>query len=181
MQAMLIPPLPFEAPDGIRIYPEEPAVQDQKTDRGDFVFGRRIQVGKVPHPEGRRLRASGNRAEVVEPDDDRLVMATQPAVHFTEAANPGYVTELPPEPEPVAVAQPKHVSLWARYKFWIQVVAPCCIVGLVVLWIARRYLPRLLRRLQAWRLRREQSEGAYFASVSMRAGAIWPCRPMKGF
>jgi hypothetical protein len=46
MQAMLIPPLPFEAPDGIRIYPEEPAVQDQKTDRGDFVFGRRIQSAK---------------------------------------------------------------------------------------------------------------------------------------
>src|SRR5580704_6793111 len=43
MQAMLIPPLPLEAPDGIRVYQEEPIVQDQKTDRGDFIYGRRTQ------------------------------------------------------------------------------------------------------------------------------------------
>lgn len=46
MQAMLIPPLPLEAPAGLRIYPEEPVVQDQKTDRGDFVYGRRTESAK---------------------------------------------------------------------------------------------------------------------------------------
>lgn len=46
MQAMLIPPLPLDAPSGIRVYPEEPVVHDQKTDRGDFVYGRRTQTAK---------------------------------------------------------------------------------------------------------------------------------------
>src|SRR5579862_1977331 len=46
MQAMLIPPLPLDAPSGIRVYPEEPAVHDQKTARGDFIYGRRTQSAK---------------------------------------------------------------------------------------------------------------------------------------
>ncbi len=46
MQAMLIPPLTFEEPDGIRIYNGEPTVRDQKTDRGDFIYGHRVQTAK---------------------------------------------------------------------------------------------------------------------------------------
>jgi hypothetical protein len=46
MQGMLIPHLPLDAPSGIRVYPGEPAVQDEKTERGDFVYGRRTQSAK---------------------------------------------------------------------------------------------------------------------------------------
>jgi hypothetical protein len=46
MQAMLIPPLPAQAPDGIRIYPGQPIVQYMKTNHGDFVAGRRTESTK---------------------------------------------------------------------------------------------------------------------------------------
>ena len=42
MQAMLIPPLTLEQPDGIRIYNGEPRVDDHKTPRGDFAYGQRV-------------------------------------------------------------------------------------------------------------------------------------------
>ena len=42
LQGMLIPPLPFDAAAGLRIYPSEPVVSDQKTPRGDFIAGARM-------------------------------------------------------------------------------------------------------------------------------------------
>jgi BatD DUF11 like domain len=167
MQAMLIPPLPLEAPAGIRVYQEEPVVQDQKTDRGEFVYGRRTQSVKyfiqkegdytLPHIELKWWNLSTNR----------LVTATLPAVHFTAAANANYVAELPPEAEPVAVIPPKHVSLWTRYKFLIRVLAPCSIAFLLLLSLAWRYLPLIFRKLQASRKQHEHSEPAYFRNLDL--------------
>jgi hypothetical protein len=42
LRAMLIPPTTFEAPDGMAVYPVQPAVDDVKTDRGEFVQGKRV-------------------------------------------------------------------------------------------------------------------------------------------
>lgn len=165
MQAMLIPPLPLETPEGIRIYEEEPIVEDQKTDRGEFVYGRRTQSAKyfirkegdytLPAVELKWWNLSTNR----------LVTATLPAIRFTAAANPDYVAELPPEQEPVPVKQLKHVSLWSKYKFLIRVAAPCFVAFIFLLWMAWHYLPRIYRRLQAWHCKREHSEPAYFRDL----------------
>jgi hypothetical protein len=120
MQAMLILPIPTEAPNGLRVYPQEPVVQDKKTDRGEFVYGQRVQSAKyfiqsegdytLPPIELKWWNLSTNR----------LVTATLPAVRFTAAANPNYVSELPPEPEAIAVTKPTQASMWTRYKFWIS-------------------------------------------------------------
>ncbi|HYK34429.1 BatD family protein [Alloacidobacterium sp.] len=165
MQAMLIPPLPFEAPDGIRVYQEEPSVQDQKTDRGEFVQGRRIESTKYFIQKEGDYTLPAIELKWWNLSTNRLVTAVLPAVHFTAASNPNYVAELPPEPEPAPVAQPKHMSLWAKYKFWIRMIAPCCIAFLFLVWIGWHYLPRIYRRLRAWREGREQSEAAYFRNL----------------
>jgi len=164
MQAMLIPPLPMEAPNGIRVYPEEPDVQDKKTDRGDFVFGRRTQAAKyfiqkegdytLPPIELKWWNLSANR----------LVTATLPAMKFTAAANPNYA-ELPPEPEPVVVQQPKAVSFWVRCRFWIRVVTPCAVLFILLIWIAWRHFPRVWRIWRDWRERREHSKEATFRKL----------------
>jgi hypothetical protein len=165
MQAMLIPPLAMKAPDGVRVYPGEPAVQDQKTDRGEFVSGRRVESAKyfiqkegdytLPEVELQWWNLSTNR----------LVTATLPAVHFTAAANPNYAAELPPEVEPVVVAQPQAISTWVKYRFWIRVAAPCFIAALLLGWVAWRYLPRQVLRLREWRAKLARSEGAYCRSL----------------
>jgi hypothetical protein len=162
MQAMLIPPLRLDAPDGIRVYPEEPAVQDQKTDRGEFVFGRRKQAAKYFIQKAGDYTLPAIELKWWNLTTNRLATATLPAVHFSAAANPNFVAELPPEPEPVAVAQTKHVSPWIKYRFWIRIVAPCCVAGLILLWLGWRYSPRIVRGMRARRFRREHSEAAYF-------------------
>lgn len=161
MQAMLIPPLQLDAPDGLRIYPDEPEVIDQKTPRGDFIFGRRIQTANyfiqkegvytLPPLELMWWNISANH----------LMTAVLPAVHFTAAPGVGSV-ELPPEPEPLHVAQPRHVSPWVRYRLWVRFVGPWCIAFSVLLWMCWRYLPRIYRKLQPGRERRKHSEPTCF-------------------
>lgn len=181
MQAMLIPPLPFDAPDGIRIYPEEPAVQDQKTDRGEFVFGRRTETAKY------FIQKSGDYTlPVIELKwwnltTNRLVTATLPPVHFSAAANPNFVAEFPPEPEPVAVAQPTHVSMWTRYKVWIRIVAPCCVAGLILAWLCWLYVSRIFRRIQAWKLVRDNSEATYFRKLQQACQRDQPMKAYQSF
>jgi|SRR5579871_668430 len=165
MQAMLIPPLPLETPEGIRIYEEEPIVQDQKTDRGEFVYGRRTQSAKYFIRKAGDYTLPAVELKWWNLSTNRLVTATLPAAHFTVAANPDYVAELPPEQEPVPVKQLKHVSLWSKYKFWIRVAAPCFVAFIFLLWMAWHYFPRIYRRLQAWHYKREHSEPAYFRDL----------------
>ena len=165
MQAMLIPPLTMEARDGIRVYPEEPMVQDQKTDRGEFVYGRRAQSAKYFIQKEGDYTLPAIELKWWNLSTNRLDTATLPAVHFTAAANPGFVAELPPELEPEAVVQPKPVSLWTRYKFWIRIVAPWCAAFLLLLWVSLRYFPRLFRALKARRERLARSEPAYFRNL----------------
>ncbi len=167
MQAMLIPPLPLEAPDGIRVYEEEPVVQDQKTDGGEFVYGRRTQAAKYFIRKEGDYTLPAIELKWWNLSTNRLVKASLPAVHFTAAANQGYVTELPPEPEQSPVAQPKHVSLWTKYKLWIRVVLPCGLGVVILGWLGWRYLPLLYRCLQLRRKRRENSESAYFRNLEL--------------
>jgi hypothetical protein len=161
-QAMLIPPLPFTAPDGIRIYPQQPDVHDQKTDRGEFVFGRRTQSAKylIEKPGDYTLPAIElkwwNLAT------RRMVTATVPAVHFTAAPNPGYAPELPPETELGATPAPVHASFWSRYRVWFRLVAPSVIALLALAWLCWRYLPPTFGELKRWYRARQHSEPAYF-------------------
>jgi hypothetical protein len=164
-QAMLIPPLPMSAPDGIRVYPDEPMVQDQKTDRGDFILGRRTQTAKYFLQKAGNYTLPPIQLQWWNLTANRLVTATLPAVQISVAANPNYVTELPPEPEPAAVVLPKHISFWSRYRFWFLLVAPSILVALAFFFLGWRYLPRVARHLHAWQSRREHSEAAYFHNL----------------
>ena len=162
MQAMLIPPLPLDTADGIRVYQDEPSVQDQKTDRGEFVFGRRTQSAKYFVQKEGDYTLPAIELKWWNLSTSRLVTATLPAVHFTAAANPNNVVEVPPEPEHVPLSQPKHVSLWTKYKFWIRVVVPFCIAVLFLLWLGWLSIPRIGLRLQTWQMGRRHSEPVYF-------------------
>jgi hypothetical protein len=114
MQAMLIPPLPAQAPDGIRIYSGQPIVQDMKTNRGDFVAGRRTESTKFEKEGDYTLPAIDLKWWNL--STKRLQTAVLPPAHFVASPSPGVATELPPEVEPVVVAQPEPVSFWKRYR-----------------------------------------------------------------
>jgi hypothetical protein len=162
MQAMLIPPLPLDAPTGIRVYPEEPAVEDQKTDRGDFVYGRRTQSAKYFLSKAGDYTLPQIELKWWDLSSNRLVTATLPAVHFTASSNPNSTAELPPEPVPTPAMPIQKASLWKRYKSWFMLAALCCIAVIGAAWISWQFLPPIYRDLRAWRERRSHSEAAYF-------------------
>jgi len=164
MQGMLIPPLPLNAPSGIRIYLAEPRVQDQKTDRGEFVFGRRIQSAKYFIQKEGEYTLPAIELKWWNLGSNRLVTATLPAVHFTAVPNPGYSAELPPEPEAVGMIQPQVASPKGRYRL-IAIVVLWTLTALLLLWMACRYCPRLAHTLRLIRERRNRSEGAYFRKL----------------
>jgi BatD DUF11 like domain len=161
MQAMLIPPLPLDAPTGIRVYPEEPAVQDQKTDRGDFVYGRRTQSAKYFISKAGDYTLPPIELKWWNLASNRLVTATLPTVHLTAASNPNSIAELPPQLEPTLATPVRKISLWRLYRSKILLNASLCIAALVLAWRSWRFLPHIYCNLQAWRERRKNSEAAY--------------------
>lgn len=165
MQSMLIPPLPLDAPSGIRVYPEEPIVHDQKTDRGDFVYGRRTQTAKYVIQKEGDYTLPPIELKWWNLSSHRLVTATLPAVHFIAAANTNYVTELPPESEPAPVTPAGHKNLWKQYRLRILITSLCCIAVALLLTMIWYWLPRGRRMLQAWQDRRRHSEATYFHNL----------------
>jgi BatD DUF11 like domain len=162
MQAMLIPPLPLDTPPGIRVYPEEPVVQDQKTARGDFVYGRRTQSAKYFLSKAGDYTLPPIELKWWNLSSNRLVTTTLPAVPFDVAVNPNAIAELPPQPEPAPTAPIRKISFWKHYRSRILLVTSFVVAAISLAWISWRFSPRIYHRLQAWRERRRHSEIAYF-------------------
>jgi BatD DUF11 like domain len=165
MQAMLIPPLQLKAPDGFRIYEEEPRVHDEKSNRNEFLFGQRTQSAKYLIQKQGSYTLPAIELKWWNLSTRRLMTATLPAVHLEVAANPAAVTELAPEQPQPAVAQQLKVSFWSRYKRLIWTGALWLLAALALLWLAWRWLPRLYRAAQQWRTWRRELEQAYFSAV----------------
>ena len=164
-QGMLIPPLTLEAPAGIRIYPEEPKVQDLKTDRGEFVSGQRTQSAKYFVQKEGDYTLPAIELKWWNLNANRVATATLPVVHFVAAPNPDYVAELPPQPEPVITVQPEPISLWTRYRFWIRDVAPLSGLIAFLALVAYRYFPQVYRSIKTRREQHRHSEAAYFHNL----------------
>ncbi|WP_433972038.1 BatD family protein [Tunturiibacter lichenicola] len=164
-QGMMIPPLVFEATDGIRVYPEQPTVVDQKTPTGEFVYGRRTESARYFLRRAGEYTLPPIQLQWWNLNAHKLVTTTLPSVHLSVADNPGYVEELPPEQEPVAVAQPPAVSFWHRYRFWILVGVPSFVFALFVFWLISQYIPMLRRRLLERIEIRKKSERTFFRQL----------------
>lgn len=165
MQVMLIPPLPFEAPDGIRIYQEEPAVQDVKSNRNEFLFGRRTQQAKYFIQKQGSYTLPAIELKWWNLSTRRMMTAVLPAVRFEAVANPEAAAELPPEQPPVVVASQPKVSFWKRYGRRLYIALGCLLVALLLIWAAYHWLPVGFRFLTGQMRRRKESEPAYFRRV----------------
>jgi hypothetical protein len=165
MQAMLIPPLPMDAPDGIRVYPGQPAVQDQKTSTGEFVFGRRTQSAQYFIQKQGDYTLPAVELKWWNLATKQMVAATLPPIHFVAGANPEFTTEVPPEPDAAVVMQPKPASPWARYKYRLELALLSIFSFLFLYWLGRRYLPRIASHMRIKREQRRHSESRYFSHL----------------
>ena len=165
MQAMLIPPLQLKTPAGIRVYEEEPKVRDEKSNRNEFLFGQRTQSAKYLIQKEGSYTLPAIELKWWNLSTRRVVTAVLPAVHVDAVANPNVATELAPEQPVPAIAQQVKVSFWVRYRQQLWMGAVWILAVLTLLWLAWRWLPRLYRSAQRWRMRRRELEETYFRAV----------------
>jgi hypothetical protein len=165
MQGMLIPPLPIEAPDGIRVYAEQPVVQDQKTDRGEFVFGRRTQSAKYFLQKDGTYTLPAIELKWWNLGANHLMTATLPAIPLTVAPNPFAKAELPPEPEATVTVKPQPVSFWVGHRSTIRAILLFIVLGAVVSWLIHGYLSKVVSWLADKRQAHRHSENTYFKTL----------------
>lgn len=165
VQSMLIPPLALDAPDGIRVYAGEPVTRDQKSARGDFLYGQRIESAKY------LINKAGNY--VLPPlkltwwnlTEHRLVVTTLTEVKLSAATNPNYVEELPPPASGVSqIAPVKKANLWTRYRLSMLAAAGLLFLLLLMYWL--HHVPSAIKkRYESWCIRRRSSEAYYFRNL----------------
>jgi len=173
MEAMLIPPLKLVQPNGIRVYPAEPVVRDQKTDRGDFVYGQRIETAKYVIQKPGDYTLPPIELKWWNLATRQLVTAAVPAVTFSAIDNPNYVAEIPPPPEAPAATHIEKAPPWQRYAPRLRHEVQLGLLVLLLFLIAR-LLHLTLARLATWRKKRSSSEAAQFRKLIHAAKANHP-------
>ncbi|HEY7303973.1 MAG TPA: BatD family protein [Bryobacteraceae bacterium] len=172
LRAMLIPPTKFEGQDGIIVYPKQPSVDDIKTDRGEFVQGRRIDTATY------LIRKEGNytippiQVQWWNLDRRKVQTAALPAIHFNATPNPGYNPELPPEAEQVMPPAAPRANPFKHYLRLAEIAAIALLAAALVSWLSLRFGTRLVRRWRESRRAYRNSEAAFFARLekASRAG-----------
>jgi BatD DUF11 like domain len=165
LQGMFIPPLPFDVPGGLRVYSQQPVVQDQKSDRGEFLSGRRVESAKYLIEKPGDYTLPGLEINWWNLKTGRLRTETLPAVHFSATADPAYIPELPPQLEQRAPAQKVSASPWNRYRAWLRQDWMWVAGALVIFWLAVRMIPRTARWLRDARQKQHENEATYFRAL----------------
>jgi len=163
-QAMMIPPPEFVAPAGVHLYRKDPVLTDVKTDRGDFVGGRRVdrvtyifdKAGDVTLPaiEVAWFNAATNKQE----------KAVAPEIKVSVAAGAASSSSIAPEaPSPgVAKAATTHSFPW---KLVLAIVSVLAITVAAVRWLLRFLSPPLRSWIAERQRRHAESEPVYAARV----------------
>jgi hypothetical protein len=168
LRAMLIPPTVFEAPDGISVYQKQPRVTDIKTDRGDFVKGRRVDSA------GYLIRKPGDfdlPAVSIEWWDTRsrkVRTATLSAFHLHAEPSASVDSELAPEAETPSATPVAERTLASRlWRAAAMAAAPVLLVALWWFWLRLR--PVLVARWSRFREQHRDREAESFGALRRAA------------
>jgi hypothetical protein len=164
MQAMLIPPIALEQPDGIRIYNGEPTVHDQKTARGDFVYGQRIQTAKYFIEKPGDYTLPPIALQWWNLSKHQLTTSTLKEVRFSAVKNPDLTVELPPAGTTVSPSPTPKASFWNRYRTGLNAGA----IGIALafaLFLAGWFLKYVYLRVSAYLALYKASETACFRKL----------------
>jgi oxygen tolerance protein BatD len=163
MPAMLIPPIEFEAPEGIVVYGKQPVVTDIKTDRGEFVNGKRMDsVTYLIRKEG-QYTLPAIQLTWWNLWAHKLQTASLAAVEVIAAPNPEYHPEIAPEPESAPLPARSEANSRKRRLITLPIVSIVAI-GLLALmsYLAGR---RLVNRWVESRHAHANSEAAAFSAL----------------
>jgi len=165
MQAMLIPPLELEQPDGIRIYNGEPTVRDQKTGRGDFIDGQRIQTAKYFIQKPGDYTLSPIELKWWNLSRRQITTSSLKEVHFSAADNPEFTVELPPVDRTSSPSLPQKSAFWGHYRTRLKASAVGVVLMLAIVlsaWLFKKYA---YRKVSAYLKACKSSESACFKKL----------------
>jgi hypothetical protein len=175
MQAMLIPPLQLTAPDGVRIYPKGPSVEDQKSVNGAFTQGVRTERASYLFMKPGDYDLPGIEIMWWDLAIKKLRTSKLAATRVHVSESSAYVSELPPEKETPAAAQLPHNN-GRQYLFIVKGGGIALVLAGIIVWLARRWGPRLATRYQAFVSRRQRSEAAHLRSFKHACNRNAPSR-----
>jgi hypothetical protein len=168
LRAMLIPPTIFEAPEGISVYQKRPEVTDIKTDRGNFVKGRRVDSASylIRRPGDFDLPAIS--IEWWDTQSRKVRTATLAAFHLHAEPSASVDSALAPEAETPSATPVAQRSMASRlWRAAAMIAVPVVLVALWWFWVKLR--PVLFARWSSFRERRRNREAESFAALRRAA------------
>jgi BatD DUF11 like domain len=155
-QAMMIPPCTFEARPGTRVYRHDPILSAVRSDRGDFLGGRRVDSATYVFDKPGTYLLPAIQVPWFDADKGTQKASAAPEITVSVREAPVPISDLAPPQAPTA--EPDDQA-WKR--IFIRLVAYAA-VGLAISWVWYEFGPRLRdrrrRRHEAW----EASEAAAF-------------------
>jgi hypothetical protein len=162
MQAMLIPPMRFLAPDGVRIYPKDPKVENKKSPIGEFLAG--VRTERVSYLFTKPGDYTLPTMEITwwDLNTQKVKVSKLKAINIHVDAADSYVSELPPQLSP-----PKDASSQSLHSYVpIALKSACALLILAVLsFLLYRIGPPLRHTIQNTRKHWRNSERAHFARL----------------
>ncbi|MDX0991555.1 hypothetical protein GOL27_23780 [Sinorhizobium medicae] len=157
LRAMMIPEPDFTAPQGVRLYRQDPSLSEETDRNGQSIAGLRKDVASYLFQDAGNYVLPAVTVSWFDPASAKTQSATAPAVSVTVSAAAALSPALaPPAPEP------------QRDAFdWLHLALIGGIVLLTAssLWVAANGLSRLEAWWQERRSRERQSEPAFFRQV----------------
>jgi hypothetical protein len=161
MQAMLIPPMQLTAPDGVRVYPKGPTVEDEKSVNGVFTQGVRTEKASYVFTKAGDYVLPQIEITWWDLTTKKLTSSKLPAtkIHVTDTS--AYVSELPPEQETPTPSPMSH----RNWRYYFPIAATSCIVLLILAilaWAVSRWGSKLSFHYRAFISNRRESEPAHW-------------------
>ncbi|MCK6623374.1 MAG: BatD family protein [Calditrichaceae bacterium] len=157
--SMVIPPLAFETPGGLAVYPASPTVTDKGGERGDPHIGSRVEsVTYIMQEEG-DYELPAIEISWWDLSANKLRRSTVAAVKFTVIPNPEFSAEFPMEKD--STVMETEAAAQGKNNLVYFMLAAAFVLG-ISYWLFRRYGTALHARYAAAQYRRRESEAAYF-------------------
>ncbi|WP_280819730.1 hypothetical protein [Pseudaminobacter soli (ex Li et al. 2025)] len=156
MQAMMIPEADFAAPEGIRIYPQDPVLSNATSGLGD-VEGKRIDRATYAFEKAGDYALPSVEISWYDPATRKRETATAPAIDVTVSEQTAFQSPIaPPQPAPPVSADP------SRWKLALLRTIGALLALALLAWACRAVWPRVRAWWTRWQDEREHSESAYF-------------------
>jgi hypothetical protein len=158
MQAMLIPPMQLTAPEGVRVYPKNPSVEDQKSANGVFTQGVRTETASYLFTKPGDFILPEIKITWWDLSTKKLATSKLPATKIQIADTSAYVSELPPQQEIPAAAPPTAHRNWRHYLPIATIIAAAFAILALLAWAATKWSPKLSSHYRAIIYHRRESE-----------------------